>query len=557
MRAAVSIVLICLAVAALPIQAQQNGKALYQIHFDSNHDMELYQDPKTNKILIKISFVVSTQETGAAELSADYRIRIVEDGKPVMDVDLPRAHRTEELDIMLALDTSGSMKEHGRIAQARAAAATFLKKLPAKADCGLIFFDHELRPPILPLSRDRDSLQKEIDRVEPRGGTAYRDAAIKAIEMLATGPKGRDRALVLMTDGLDINSVKPPLAVIELAKRNKVRIYTIGIGEPGKMEIVSSVLVLDHSGSMQSPADDQDAVSKIVALHRAASRFIDIMPESARTTLIPFASGVGTPEEFSNRKIRLKDAIERLAPGGETALFDACHAAIATLEADGKKGKRVVVAMTDGIDNSSRRRKDEVIEFAREAKVPLYLLGLGRENELDEDTMRELASQTGGKYYPARNEKSLLEIFENLSIQIHDDGINEEELMKLARETSGQYYPAKNIEELKFILEQVTQVIQKEKREIVFPSLRQRLDGDPRRVSLILIEKTGKVVSDPAVGSVTIPVEKIISVTDGRAPVSGVVIAEMNNLVYLMILGVIVVLIFLPAMLRKGAGAQG
>src|SRR5262249_15573933 len=123
MRAAVSFVLICLGIAALPIQAQQNGqksgKPLYQIQFDAGHDMDIYQDPKTNKVLIKVSFVVSTQETGVEELGADYRLRIVEDGKPVMDVDLPRAHRTEELDVMLALDTSGSMKEHGRIAQAR------------------------------------------------------------------------------------------------------------------------------------------------------------------------------------------------------------------------------------------------------------------------------------------------------------------------------------------------------------------------------------------------------------------------------------------------------
>src|SRR5262249_52537254 len=146
---------------------------------------------------------------------------------------------------------------------------------------------------------------------------------------------------------------------------------------------------------------------------------------------------------------------------------------------------------------------------------------------------------------------------ENLSIQLHDDGINEDELMKLARDTGGQYYPAKNIEDLKFVLEQVTQVIQKEKREIVFPSLRQSLDGVPRRASLILIERTGKVVSDPTVGSVTIPVEKIISENVARVGVSGVVIAEMNNLVYLMILAVIVVLIFLPAMFRKGAGAPG
>src|SRR4029077_5400272 len=140
-------------------------------------------------------------------------------------------------------------------------------------------------------------------------------------------------------------------------------------------------------------------------------------------------------------KLVLQSAIKSLRPGGETALLDAVYAAVATLEADGARGKRAVVAMTDGVDNSSRRRVDEVIERAREAKIALYMLGFGRKGELDETTMQAMATQTGGKYYHAQNEKDLLEIFENLSIQLHDDGIDEATLTKLAHDTGGNYYP--------------------------------------------------------------------------------------------------------------------
>src|SRR5207237_2750696 len=149
------------------------------------------------------------------------------------------------------------------------------------------------------------------------------------------------------------------------------------------------------------------------------------MPRTGRTTLIPFNTTVGTPEPFSNNRSALQAAIKNLAPAGETALYDATYAAIATLEANGTRGKRAVVAMTDGVDNSSRRRVDEVIERAREAKIALHMLGLGRKGELDEKTMQEMATQTGGKYYHARNEKDLLEIFGNLSIHLHDEGIDE------------------------------------------------------------------------------------------------------------------------------------
>src|SRR5439155_11182723 len=121
---------------------------------------------------------------------------------------------------------------------------------------------------------------------------------------------------------------------------------------------------------------------------------------------------------------------------------------------------------------------------------PLHMLGFGRKGELDEKTMQTMAAQTGGKYYHAKNKKALVEIFENLSIQLHDDGIDEATLTKLAQQTGGQYYPAKNVQDLKFILEQVTQNIQKEEYAVTFASLRPSQDGTARNVTLKLDRRT-------------------------------------------------------------------
>src|SRR6202040_1084596 len=172
-------------------------------------------------------------------------------------------------------------------------------------------------------------------KVEPRGGTAYLDAAAKGIDMLKGSRRNHERALVIMTDGIDLNSAVSLEGVIQQARQTRVRVYTIGIGEPGKLEQVTSALVLDHSGSMQAPAEDQESTPKIKALHGAASRFVSIMPSTGRTTLIPFNTTVGAPQPFSNDKVALQRAIKSLVPAGETALFDATYAAIATLEADG------------------------------------------------------------------------------------------------------------------------------------------------------------------------------------------------------------------------------
>jgi VWFA-related protein len=554
MRLAILTCLLC----ALSTLAQSTAKVPYRIDFDATNDVTMEdKDPKTGQagLYVTVRFTITVEGGVTATPGTDYKIIIEEDGHRVKEEDVPRPTPTEDLSVVLAIDTSGSMKEHGRMAQARGAAGVFLSKLPAKADCGLILFDHEIREPVLAPMRQREPLRREIAKVEPRGGTAYLDAAARAIDMLKTTPKNRDRALVIMTDGIDLNSTLTIDEVVREARKNKVRVYTIGIGEPGKLEQVTSVLVLDHSGSMNSPADDGEQTPKIKALHAAASRFVNFMPSTGRTTLVPFSTTVATPKAFNSDKNILQFAIKQLKPEGETALFDATYVAIAALEAGGKKGKRAVVAMTDGVDNSSRRRVSEVIERAQEAKIPLYMLGFGRKGELDEKTMQAMASKTGGKYYHAKNEKALLEIFENLSIQLHDDGIDEATLTKLARQTGGQYYPAKNVQDLQFILEQVTQNIQKKEYTVTFPSLRQVKDGTARSVSLKLVRQ-GELVSNQAGGAYKAG-EQVVEEKQSGYQTHGVVVAEMNHVVFLVFLLIIVAMIALPGMMKKGSLSTG
>jgi VWFA-related protein len=548
---AVALALLFLLVASSGAPTQPNAKNPYRIEFDPKNDVTMRdKDPTTGQpgLFITVRFTITVEGDKAEEPGTEYKIAIEEDGRRVKLEDVPRPKPSEDLTAVLAIDTSGSMKEYGRMGQVRAASDIFLKKLPGKADCGLILFDHEIRPPVLIPSLDRALLLAEIHKVEPRGGTAYLDAAARGIDMLRSARRNRERALVIMTDGVDLNSTATIEGVIAQARDNRVRVYTIGIGEPGKLERVRSVLVLDQSGSMQSPADDSDSRPKIEALHSAASRFVSIMPSTGRTTLIPFNSTVGIPKSFSNDKKALKNAIKDLKPAGETALLDAIYAAIATLEADGIQGKRAVVAMTDGVDNSSRRRVDEVVNRAREAKIALHMLGFGRKGELDENTMQAMAEQTGGKYYHAKNEQALIEIFENLSIQLHDDGIDEPTLKKLAQQTGGQYYPAKNVQDLKFILEQVTQNIQKKEYTVTFRSLREVNDGTLRNVALKLVRRPGDLAGTPTKNPTS---EQIVQEQQSSYQTHGVVVAEMSYLVYLGLLVIIGGLIALPSMLRK------
>lgn len=549
MRKLILLVIPLFAFLSLQATAQpKKAKNPYQVDFDRSKDVEqLSQSPDGTKkaIFVRVRFAITLDGANIDKLGEDYKLVIEEDGQRVKEVDVPRPTVSEDLSVMLALDTSGSMKEHGRMEQARTAGEAFLKKLPTRADCGLILFDHEIRETMLPIF-ERPPLLVKIQAVQPRGGTAYLDATSEGVMMLKNTRRGRDRAVVLLTDGIDLNSKKNIQQVIADAKKERVRVYTIGIGEPGKFEPVNTVLALDHSGSMKPPANETDTTSKIEALHLAAERYVDSMSSAGRCSIVPFSSLVGTPRSFMDKTqaFHLKASIKKLQPYGETAVFDATYDAVCHLDADGAKGKRAVIAMTDGIDNTSRRRVEEVIERAKEAKIPLYMLGFGRAGEIDDATMQRMAAQTGGKYYHAKNKDALLEIFENLSIQLHDDGIDEIALKKIAKDTGGQYYPAKNVAELKLILEQVTQNIQREAYEVVFESRFQTADGRLRDVTLKLVRRGSTGGGD-----------EVIQEETGTYQTRGLVIAEMNPFIYLILLMGLAGLIALPAWLQRSPSA--
>jgi hypothetical protein len=181
------------------------------------------------------------------------------------------------------------------------------------------------------------------------------------------------------------------------------------------------------------------------------------------------------------------------------------------------------------------------------------MLGFGRTGELDTAMMRRMADETKGKFYHAVNERSLLEIFENLSIQLHDDGIDEISLRRLAQETAGQYHPVKNIRDLDIILEKVAQAIQHKDYEITFPSLLQKRDGTRRLVTLKLVRRSGELVSNIAEGRIQFG-EQVVQEKETSYQTHGLVLAEMHPLVYLLLLTGLGVLLALPSAAKLRVG---
>ena len=491
---------------------------------------------------VSFQFTLKSIRDGSLVLNVPKEeIVVEEDGRKVLELEL-FPPQTQALSVVLVLDISGSMARGDKMEQAKRAALAFLDRIEARADLGLVLFDHEIKkdvPPLLDrdpgrLRQHREQIRQLIRDARPMGGTAYHDATIRAAELLKRS-RGR-KAIILLTDGMDTNSRASLPDAIRAAQANEVPVYTVGIGQPGKQEPVTTVLVLDRSGSMLQRADAEDRLLRIDALKVAARRFVEMMRKGAQTTLLPFSDTIDVPEPFTNDQEVLRDRIERLEARGGTLLYDATFHGIETILAADPPGKRAVVVLTDGQDEApgSRRSDAAVIARAKEARIPLYMLGLGPRDEINEEVMTRMANETGGKYFHAGSERKLLELFENLSIELHDDGIDEESLGRLARETGGKYTHVKDLSQLSFLYQKLAEELQSTYR-VTFVSRRATFDGTARGIDVRVV-RGGKTVS-----------------TIGRADdiARGVVVPHMSYSVYLSFLLGLVLLLGIPGALHR------
>lgn len=134
--------------------------------------------------------------------------------------------------IVLALDSSGSMKKSAT--EAMAAAREFVEVLRPEDSLGLLEFADQANL-VHDLTTARDAILKTIGQYTAGGGTALYDALCDALTRL-DHVDGR-RAIVLVTDGRDENnpgtapgSVRTAQDVLDLLAQANTTIYTIGLG---------------------------------------------------------------------------------------------------------------------------------------------------------------------------------------------------------------------------------------------------------------------------------------------------------------------------------------
>lgn len=196
------------------------------------------------------------------------------------------------------------------------------------------------------------------------------------------------------------------------------------------------MLTVDVSRSMEA---EDIKPSRFVAAQEAARNFVRSLPPGVRVGLASFAGYAVLNTPPTTRHEQVFTAIDGLGLARRTAIGDGLLESLRALperdpgaqNAQNTRGPRTlpaaaIVLLSDGRNNSG----SDPLEAAAQAKklgVKVYTVGLGTENGdpgsggwggfwggFDAETLKQIASTTGGRYFEARSANELNSIYREL-----------------------------------------------------------------------------------------------------------------------------------------------
>jgi Ca-activated chloride channel family protein len=201
---------------------------------------------------------------------------------------------------------------------------------------------------------------------------------------------------------------------------------------------IDIVLGLDVSGSMQALdfMVNNTRLNRIEVVKAVVARFIEERPND-RIGIIAFAGSPYLVSPLTLDHDWLLQNLERVNIGGQddgTAIGSAIAAGVNHLRTTAAKSK-VVILLTDGVNNSGKIAPLAAAEAARALGVKVYTIGVGvrgkapvpvrdesgrmhivmAEVDVDEKTLQAVASETGGLFYRATDTDSLQKIYEQIN----------------------------------------------------------------------------------------------------------------------------------------------
>ena len=194
------------------------------------------------------------------------------------------------------------------------------------------------------------------------------------------------------------------------------------------------MLAVDLSGSMSEPDMELggNVVDRLTAAKAVLADFLD-RRVGDRVGLLVFGQRAYalTPLTLDRDSVRdqLRDSVAGLA-GRETAIGDAIGLAVKRLR-DQPEGQRVLILLTDGVNTAGVLEPLKAAELAKAEGVRIHTIAFGGSggglsifgltlpmsgggDEIDEETLKKIAQETGGQSFRARDTEQLAGIYAEL-----------------------------------------------------------------------------------------------------------------------------------------------
>lgn len=219
-------------------------------------------------------------------------------------------------------------------------------------------------------------------------------------------------------------------------------------------EGIDIVLTIDSSGSMAA----EDFVLKgrrynrLAIVKKVVEEFIDERTND-RIGIVTFARAAYTVSPLTTDHSWLLENFKRIElgmiDGTSTAIGSAIASSVGRLKSSDAKSK-IMILLTDGTNNAGKISPTKAAEIAKAFDIKIYTIGVGTKGlapvprgrnfrgqmmyvnqrvDIDEETLKEIADITGGKYFRATDTESLRSIYKEIDalekIKIEEQGYRE------------------------------------------------------------------------------------------------------------------------------------
>ncbi len=162
---------------------------------------------------------------------------------------------------------------------------------------------------------------------------------------------------------------------------------------------IDAIFVLDMSASVTGESFEN--------LSEAVDQLLDALKKDERAALVTFGDTISLGSPLSSDIERVKRALDRTKPLGDTSLIDACYAGL--ILAESKSSRPLLVVFSDGLDTFSWLSSDMVLETAKHRNAVVYAVSVG---QLPQQTfLRDLSKITGGSLFEIESTRDLSTVF--------------------------------------------------------------------------------------------------------------------------------------------------